>query len=287
VWRALVTNDTLHALRAWIGKPETSRSSKRVHNQITFRSRRITPPSAQGRWALLPALDRSTPASQTAWSHAIALQLLQRHGIVTRETAAQENLPGGFTAVYEVLKALEASGRVRRGYFVAGLGGAQFAPPPAVDLLRSLGGSAPEAAEIVMLAASDPANPWGSILRWPQAETEDDPPMLARSVGASVILRNGDLVAYFRRNNPSIQVFLPADEPDRSVVARDLAAFLTHYAQGLLQNPESRHHGGLLIDAIGGRPAYQHFLARSLEEAGFRASPRGYHVRYVPSVPER
>ena len=287
VWRGLVTNDTLHALRAWIEKPETSRSSKRVHNQMAFRSRRTTPPSAQGRWTLVPAADRSTAAAQTAWSHALALQLLQRHGIVTRETAAQENLPGGFSAVYEVLKALEASGRVRRGYFVAGLGGAQFALPPAVDLLRSLGTSAPEKSEMVMLAATDPANPWGSILRWPQSDTgsEDGAPMIARSVGALVVLRNGDLVAYLRQKNSAIQVFLPADEPDRSAAARDLAAFLAQYAQGLLQNPETRHHGGLLIDAIGGHPAWQHFLARFLEEAGFRASPRGYHVRYVPAAP--
>jgi ATP-dependent helicase Lhr and Lhr-like helicase len=286
VWRGLITNDTLHALRAWIGKPESSRSSKRVHNQTAFRSRRTTPPSAQGRWTLVPSVDRSTPAAQTAWSHAVALQLLQRHGIVTRETAAQENLPGGFSAVYELLKALEASGRVRRGYFVAGLGGAQFALPPAVELLRSLGTSAPETAEIVMLAASDPANPWGSLLRWPQpdAPAGDGAPMLARSVGASVILRNGELVAYLRRNNPAIQVFLPADEPDRSAAGRDLAAFLAQYAQDQLQNPETRHHGGLLIDAIGGWPAPQHFLARFLEEAGFRASPRGYHVRYVPAA---
>jgi len=286
VWRGLVTNDTLHALRAWIQKPDASRSSKRVHNQMAFRSRRTTPPSAQGRWTPIPAPDRFSPAAQTAWSHAVAHQLLQRHGIVTRETAAQENLPGGFTAIYEVLKALEAGGRIRRGYFVAGLGGAQFALPPAVDLLRSLGASTLDKPEMVLLAATDPANPWGSILRWPPSDAPEEAgaPMLARSVGASVILRNGALAAYLRRNNPAIQVFLPPDEPDRSAVARDLAAFLVEYAQTLLQNPDTRHHGGLLIDAIGGRPAHLHALAPFLEEAGFRASPRGYHVRFVASA---
>ncbi len=296
VWRGLVTNDTLHALRAYVAKPETSHSSKRQHNQPSFRSRQTTPPSAQGRWTLVPTLDRATPATQapgslasslagveTAWSHAIALQLLQRYGIVTRETVAQENLPGGFSAVYEVLKALEAQGRIRRGYFAAGLGGAQFAQPAAVDLLRSLGAAPPETPEMLLLAAIDPANPWGSILRWP--ETEDPSTSLARSVGASVILRNGDLVAYLRRNNPAIQVFLPADEPDRSAVARDLAQFLANFAQELLQIPETRHHGGILIDAIGGQPARQHFLATFLREAGFHPSPRGFHVRYVPANP--
>ncbi|MGA8532062.1 MAG: DEAD/DEAH box helicase, partial [Acidobacteriaceae bacterium] len=280
VWRGLVTNDTLHALRAWIAKPASPRSSKRVHNQQAFRSRRTTPASAQGRWTLLPMPPRMTPGDQTAWSHAIAQQLLHRYGIVTRETVAQENLPGGFSAVYDVLKALEAQGRVRRGYFIAGLGGAQFAQAAAVDLLRSLRSANPEKPEVIALAANDPANPWGSILRWP--ETEDPNTSLTRSVGATVILRNGDLLAYLRRNNPAIQVFLPADEPDRSAAARDLAAFLFQMAQELLQNPETRHHGGLLIDTIGSQPAYQHFLARLLEEAGFHASPRGYQVRYIP-----
>jgi ATP-dependent helicase Lhr and Lhr-like helicase len=284
VWRGLVTNDTLHALRAFIARPETP-SGKRVHNQPAFRSRRTTPPSAQGRWTLVPAPDRTTPARQTAWSHAIAQQLLQRYGIVTRETVAQENLPGGFSAVYEVLKAFEAQGRVRRGYFVAGLGGAQFAQPSAVDLLRSLRTTAPDQPEMLLLAATDPANPWGIILRWPTPDSaaSDNVAALTRSVGASVILRNGDAVAYLRRNNPVIQVFLPQDEPERSAVARDLATFLANYAQELLQIPETRHHGGLLVDAIGGQPAHQHFLARFLQEAGFHPSPRGYHVRYVPA----
>ena len=287
VWRGLITNDTLHALRSYIEKPETARSSKRVHNQTSFRSRRTTPPSAQGRWTLVPAIDRSTPAAQTAWSHALATQLLQRYGVVSRETAAHENLPGGFSAIYEVLKALEATGRVRRVYFVTGLGAAQFAAPSAVELLRSLRSVPPEQAEMVLLSAADPANPWGGVLRWPpsSAPGDDGAPALTRSVGANVILHNGELVAYLRRNNPAIQVFLPAEEPDRSAAARDLAVFLANYAQTLLQNQDTRHHGGLLIDSIGGQPAQQHFLARFLTGAGFQPSPRGYHVRYV--APER
>ncbi|HEY6446082.1 MAG TPA: DEAD/DEAH box helicase [Acidobacteriaceae bacterium] len=284
VWRGLVTNDTLHALRAYTAKPESARPSKRMHNQPSFRSRRTTPPSAQGRWTLVPAVGRGTSSAQTAWSHATALQLLQRHGIVTRETAEQENLPGRFSAVYEVLKAMEAAGRARRGYFVAGLGAAQFALPAAVELLRSLHAANPERPEMVMLASTDPANPWGSILRWPQPDSSsgDGAASLTRSVGASVVLRNGDLVAYLRRNNPNLQVFLPVYEPDRSATARDLAVFLAGYAQQLLQNPKTRHHGGLLITAINGEPAHQHFLAGSLREAGFHPSPRGFQVRFIP-----
>jgi ATP-dependent Lhr-like helicase len=289
VWRGLLTNDTFHALRAFIAKPDTSRSSKRVHNQLVFRSRRTTPPTAQGRWTLLPVPQRSAPAEQTTWSHAIASQLLQRYGIVTRETLDQENLPGGFSAVYQVLRNMETQGRVRRGYFIAGLGGAQFAQPAAVELLRSLRTSAPGEAEMILLAASDPANPWGSVLRWPNPDVSsaDNAPALTRSVGANVILRNGDLIAYLRRNNPALQVFLPPEDPDRSTVARDLARFLAHLAQELLQTPETRHHGGLLIDTIAGSPAHHHFFARFLEAAGFHASPRGYHVRYVPAASER
>ncbi len=283
VWRGLVTNDTFHALRAWVEKPAASRTSKHQQNQPAFRSRRTTPPSAQGRWSLVPASNCSTPAAQTSWSHAIALQLLHRYGVLTRETAAQENLPGGFSAVYEVLKALEGSGRIRRGYFVAGPGAAQFALPAAVDLLRSLRNPAPENSEMVALAAADPANPWGSILRWPEPESATDGvPSLSRSVGATVILRNGEPAAYLRRNNPAIQVFLPADEPDRSAAARDLATFLANCAQEQLQNPSTRRHGGLLIDTINGQPAHRHVLAEFLREAGFHPTPRGFHVRHMP-----
>jgi ATP-dependent Lhr-like helicase len=285
VWRGLVTNDTFHALRAYVAKPAASRPAKRQHNLPAFRSRRTTPPSAQGRWTLIPQTDRTTPAAQTEWSHAIAQQLLHRYGIVTRESVAQENLPGGFSAVYEVLKALEESGRIRRGYFVAGLGAAQFALPAAIDLLRSLRSAPqPDKSEMLILAATDPANVYGSVLRWPQASS--DPASadgaattLTRSAGASVILRNGDLIAYMRRNNPALTVFLPAEEPDRSAAARDLAAFLARYTQEQMRDDEARHRGGLLISTINGQPAHLHFFARFLMDAGFQAAPLGFSMR--------
>jgi ATP-dependent helicase Lhr and Lhr-like helicase len=289
VWRGFITNDTLHALRAYVTKPSSaSRPAKRQHNLPSFRSRRTTPPSAQGRWGLIPQPDRSTPAQQTDWSHALALQMLNRYGILTRETAAQENVPGGFSAIYDVLKALEESGRVRRGYFIAGLGAAQFALPAAVDLLRSLRNN-PEKAEIISLSASDPANVYGSVLRWPSSgvQTSDDgkdaedagPRSLTRSVGASVILRNGELVGYMRRNNPNLQIFLPADEPDRSSVARDVAAFLAQSAQESMRQDEARHRGGLLISTINGQPVHEHWLARFLMDAGFTPAPMGFNMR--------
>src|SRR5207245_5628341 len=146
-------------------------AARRVNQQAVFRSRRTTPPTAQGRWALNAAafaMDRSA----TEWSHAVAQQLLTRYGVVFRETAHAENLPGGFSAIYDVLKALEESGKIRRGYFAADLGATQFALPSAVELLRSLreGGSiqaVTDRMEMVQLAATDPANPYGSLLRWP------------------------------------------------------------------------------------------------------------------------
>ncbi|HEX5234202.1 MAG TPA: DEAD/DEAH box helicase [Silvibacterium sp.] len=286
VWRGLVGNDTFHALRAYVAKPSSSRSAKRQHNLPSFRSRRTTPPSAQGRWTLLAQPDRSTAAQQTGWSHALALQLLSRYGILTRETVAQENVPGGFSAVYDVLKALEESGRIRRGYFVAGLGAAQFALPAAVDMLRSLrAGAQPEKPEMLLLAATDPANLYGSVLRWPQAQADsaaDGSRSLSRSVGSSVILRNGELVAYTRRGNPNVQIFLPADEPDRSNAARDLANFLVKSTQGAMGDEDAPARGGLLIATINGQPVHEHWMARFLLDAGFSPAPMGFNVRRIP-----
>ncbi|HTY83665.1 MAG TPA: hypothetical protein VMB19_05580, partial [Silvibacterium sp.] len=188
-------------------------------------------------------------------------------------------------------KALEESGRVRRGYFVAGLGAAQFALPSAVDLVRSLRTAAqPEKSEILALAATDPANVYGSILPWPQVA--DDPAnadgssrSLTRSVGASVILRNGELIAYMRRNNPNLQVFLPADEPDRSNAARDLAVFLAANAQETMRQDESGRHSGLLLSTINGLSIHEHWLARFLLDAGFQPAPMGFNVRRIVPAP--
>ncbi|MGC1870405.1 MAG: DEAD/DEAH box helicase, partial [Acidobacteriaceae bacterium] len=307
VWTGRVTNDTFHALRAYMARRASTRTSSRQHVQSNFRSRRTLAPSAQGRWTLVDSAD-SVEISPTIRSHAVALQLLKRHGVVTRETMGLESIVGGFSAVYDVLKALEESGRVRRGYFVAGLGGAQFALPSAVDLLRSLRSDrAPEKAEMLCLAATDPANLYGSVLRWPSSstvgeiaasnhETDDPEParegntrMLARAVGARVILRNGELVAYMRRNNPNLIVFLPADEPDRGHVSRDLANFLAELGQQDLRAQGSSRPAGLLLTTVNDVPIAEHFFARFLLDAGFHASPMGFHLRrslMPPMAPE-
>ena len=285
VWRGLVTNDSLHALRAYTIRPDT-RTQRRPHQTgAVFRSRRTTPPNAQGRWSLLPVRSKDTGPSATEASHALAMQLLNRYGILLREHAAAENIPGGFSAVYDVLKALEQSGRIRRGYFVAGLGATQFALPAAVDLLRRLRTAPPEEKpEFVQLAASDPANPYGSVLRWPdlpvaEEDTESAPRVLTRAAYAEVILRNGQLLACLRRNNPNLLVFLPGDEPERSQAASGLAHFLCARGQ---ERMHADRHQGVLITTINGQPVSANPMARFLMDAGFHPGPLGLHLRRIP-----
>ena len=229
-----------------------------------FRSRRATPPAGEGRWSLLETRV-SGDANPTAWSAALAQQLLARYGVVSRETAAAEWIPGGFGAVYEVLKRMEEAGRIRRGYFVADVGAMQFALPAAVEQLRGLRDE-PATAEVVRLAATDPANPYGAILGWPARDAPGRGP--SRSVGAQVILVNGAVAAWVARGGRQLAVYLPEDEPRRSVVAREVASALAAGAFG----------GGLLVAEINGRPAGEHALAAFLVEAGFSASAMGFNV---------
>jgi ATP-dependent Lhr-like helicase len=288
VWRGLITNDSLHALRAYIAKPDSARTPRRMQTGVVFRSRRTTPPTAQGRWSLLP-LRAQKPIegapTTTEASHALALQLLNRYGVLLREQVGAENVPGGFSAVYDVLKALEESGRIRRGYFVAGLGATQFALPAAVDLLRQLRTEPPEEKpEFVQLAATDPANPYGSVLRWPdlpvaEEDAETAPRVLTRAAYAEVILRNGQLVAWLRRGNPNLLVFLPGEEPERSQTASGLAHFLCARGQERLRGAS---HQGVLITTINGQPVAAHPMARFLMDAGFHPGPLGMHLRRIP-----
>jgi ATP-dependent Lhr-like helicase len=286
VWRGLATNDTFHALRAFTRANAPRRKSRPVE-AASFRSRRLAPPSAEGRWSLVPA-SRQPPAAAraTKWAAAITQQLLARHGIVTRESVSAESVPGGFGLVYPVLKGLEENGRVRRGYFVAGLGATQFAMPGAVDLLRSLR-DAPEDPEVVAIAATDPANPYGATLPWPgrQRLTQSTPnPQKnqssasaassawdvdtarrpTRSVGATVILVDGALAAYVSRGDRQLLTFLPDAEPARSRAARAVARLLA-----------DRYRNGMLIEEIDGAAASLHPLAPFFGEAGFVSGALG------------
>lgn len=272
VWQGLVTNDTLHALRAYLRPPERARRPGRA---TPFRSRRLVPPAAEGRWTAIAA----DPArSLTEWAAAFAQQLLTRHGIVTRDVASLEQIPGGFSAVYPVLRRLEETGRVRRGYFVAGLGAAQFAQPGAVDLLRAARDETdlPQAAT---LAATDPANPYGAMLPWPEWPGGDQV-RASRSAGARVIIVDGRLTAWIGRGDRAMLVSLPADEPDRSRIGRALAGELVALAH---RAPEGSR--GWLVEEINGIAAASDPAALFLLEEGFAATAMGLQLRVVRRRP--
>jgi ATP-dependent helicase Lhr and Lhr-like helicase len=282
VWKGLVTNDTVHALRAFTRSRATSR--RRAHREPTaFRSRRLVPSSAEGRWSLVPAApaadvraSRRPPratSGTTAWATATAQQLLTRHGVLTRESVAAEGVPGGFGVVYPVLKAMEEHGRIRRGYFVAGLGATQFALPGALDLLRAVR-DAGEDPQPVALGATDPANPYGATLRWPASAgvpTAGRGP--TRTVGATVVLVDGTLVAYLARGDRQLLTWLPPAEPDRSRAARAVARVLIDRARS------GEPPRGMLVEEIDGAPATTHVLAPFMTEAGFVPGAMGLQGR--------
>jgi ATP-dependent Lhr-like helicase len=261
VWKGAVTNDTFHALRAF-SRPSKGKGQTRVVPGGRFRSRRIAPPSTQGRWSLVA----SAAANDTQRANALAQQLLARYGVVTREAPALENVFGGFSAVYPVLRAMEDAGRIRRGYFVAGLGATQFAGPSAIDLLRTMRDE-PEKPETVMLAATDPANPYGAIVKWPES-----PSTMSRSVGAHVILVNGLMACYVSRGEKQLLLFLPGDEPMRSLVATEVARRLA----SLVHDGTRR---AMLIAEINDQPASRSPLAPFLVEQGFATTGLGYQLR--------
>jgi ATP-dependent Lhr-like helicase len=228
------------------------------------------PPTAAGRWSAVPAV-APTRTSGTEWGAAVARQLLARHGVVTRETAASEAVAGGFSAIYQVLKAMEDAGRVRRGYFVAGLGGAQFAMPAALDMLRSMR-DAPEVPRTVAMAATDLANPYGAVVKWPQLPGATDGRAPTRIVGARVVLVDGAAAAYIRRGEGELLLFAPDAEPGRSTVTREVARMLRHLAA-------SREPRGMLIAEINGEAAVSHPAARRFIEEGFAATAMGLQCR--------
>jgi ATP-dependent Lhr-like helicase len=215
----------------------------------------------------------ATTPGATEWGAAMAQQLLTRHGVITRETVSSEAVAGGFAPIYQVLKAMEETGRIRRGYFVAGLGAAQFAMPAALDLLRSMR-DVPETPRTVVLAATDPANPCGSILPWPEVPGIEAGRGPTRTVGARAILVDGRAVAYLRRGERELLLFLPESEPRRSQVGREVAKMLVHLAA-------SREEGrrGMLLVEINGEAATAHPAARLFIDEGFAPTAMGLQAR--------
>jgi len=263
VWTGHVTNDTLGPLRALLGssrsRPTPPRGRRRPRPAMGVRG---GTPTTAGRWSATP--QRSTDPTRRL--HAITEGLLERHGILTRGAVAAEHLPGGFAAVYPVLKALEATGGCRRGYFVEGLGGAQFALPGAVDRMRAMAapGQASAAGGCVVLAATDPANPYGAALGWPDHDGGHRP---GRKAGALVVLVNGELCLYVERGGKSLLSW--SDDPATIQPAADALALAVR--EGLL--------GRLAVERADGEAVVNSALGTALEAAGFHPTPRGLRLR--------
>jgi ATP-dependent Lhr-like helicase len=268
VWAGEVTNDSLAPLRAVLAgaKARSASPAARRGRPRPGRLTRIGPPAGAGRWSLVSELrDGSLNATQVA--HASALQLLERYGVLTRESVLAEGIAGGFAATYAVLKVLEERGQVRRGYFVAGLGAAQFALPGAVDRLRSARQSPDPALhpelvpEPVVLAATDPAQPYGATLDWPP--TEGRP---ARSAGAMVVLRAGVPLVWFDRRSSHVVTFPASGDGSWAEALARLAK------DGRQRSVEVRKVNGQPIDRNGA-------VAAALLAAGFAEGYRGLVVR--------
>jgi ATP-dependent Lhr-like helicase len=263
VWSGHVTNDTFGPLRALLGssrsRPAPPRGRRRPRPALAGRG---GPPTTAGRWSATP--ERSH--DQTRRLHATAENLLERHGIVTRGAVAAEHITGGFAAVYPVLKAFEATGRCRRGYFVAGLGGAQFALPGAVDRMRALTTPDLSAAHsaCVVMAATDPANPYGAAIGWPDHDGTHRP---GRKAGALVVLVDGALCLYVERGGKSLLSY--SEDPATIQPAADALALAVR--EGLL--------GRLAVERADGTSVVNSPLGAALETAGFHPTPRGLRLR--------
>ncbi|HKF76335.1 MAG TPA: DEAD/DEAH box helicase [Candidatus Dormibacteraeota bacterium] len=249
VWAGEVTNDTFAPLRALSASGRTTGLSRRPPLL------RLNQPRATGRWSLVADL-LEPRVSPTERLHAQAAALLRRHGVLTREAVVGEGWAGGFAALYPVLRAMEEAGRIRRGYFVDGLGGSQFAEPGAVDRLRT---ARDADHQVVALAATDPASPYGSALPWPPADAEAG--RLARVAGAFVVLESGELRLFLERGGRSLLTRGDVRvEHVRALVAAALRA------------------GRVEVQRVDGLPARRSPLAGILTEAGFGQSPRGLVV---------
>jgi ATP-dependent Lhr-like helicase len=253
VWAGEVTNDTFAPLRL-LG-PAARRPTRRP------RLPRLIQPRATGRWSLVADLV-GLGANVTERLHSEAGVLLQRHGVLTREAVVAEGWAGGFASLYPVLRAMEESGRIRRGYFVEGLGGSQFALPGAVDRLRSLRDSG---GGVVAMAATDPANAYGSVLPWPATDGR-----MSRAAGAYCVLDDGRLVLYLERGGRSL--LTSGDVKDSHL--RALISIATNAGRVEIQK----------VDALG---VMESPLNPALREAGFSATHRSlvaYGTRAQPGA---
>ena len=270
VWAGEVTNDTFAPLRALRWKRTGSGGNRRTVGR-PGRLTALGPPEAAGRWSLVGAHgDSVLAANPTERLHALSLALLERHGVVTREAVAAEGIDGGFAAVYPVLRAMEEAGRIRRGYFVDGLGAAQFALAGAIDRLRAErdGADPPATGAIHLLAAADPANPFGAAIAWPRRGETDRRP-LQRAAGAYVVMVDGVAALYLERGGSTLQTLPASDDPDVAVAAA--RAFGDLVRDGRVRELVIRKVDG---EDVGASPFRERLL-----QAGFVAGYRGLVLR--------
>jgi ATP-dependent Lhr-like helicase len=260
VFAGEVTNDTLWPLRSLWAQAAGARRSR------PGAARRATPATLPGRFSLLPRVADDNPTERRV---ALVDSLLKRHGVLTREIANHESFAGGFSAVYPVLRALEQSGRVRRGYFIRGLGAAQFALAGADNRLRALSLPPERDEPWIVISAADPANPYGTILPWPPSSGRP-----GRAAGAQVLLYAGQLVAYLGRGETTLLTWLPEVEPARTHLAEGLARSLASLTDRAVPLGRGRRRA-LLIETIDTAPAVQSRLCPALCAGGFVATSKG------------
>ncbi len=252
-WAGEVTNDAFAPLRARRLRA-VSRAERRGRRFAS--RRRSTGEAVAGRWSLTAPLFDEAPGSGPRL-RAQAELMLERYGIVTREAVLAEGVPGGFASLYGELTNLEVLGTARRGYFVEGLGGAQFALAGAVERLRAL----PSAeGEYLVIAATDPANPFGAVLPWPKREDSRRP---SRTPGAFVLIRDGEAILYVERGGRGI---LRLAELEGAELAEAIAELAAAAQSGLVPR--------LGIERLDGEPVIGSGLEDVLIEAGFSRQPR-------------
>jgi ATP-dependent Lhr-like helicase len=263
-WAGEATNDAFAPLRAprlTLARADRERAQRRFG-----RRRRPAAPQIQGRWSLTEPLFAGAPAYGPRM-RAIAELLLERYGIVTRETVLAEGIPGGFAALYGELVNLETLGTARRGYFVEGLGGAQFAVAAAVERLRGMRSDEPAGA--LVLAATDPANPYGASLPWPKREGEAGTRRPARVAGAYVVTIDAEPVLYVERGGKGLVALrepLGRDGEPEEWLSEALAALADEVARGRIKR--------IAVERFDGEPVIGSAFGAPLIEAGFRQSPR-------------
>ena len=262
VWAGEATNDAFAPLRAprlTLARAQRERSRGARSGRFAGRRRGGAAAQVQGRWSLTAPLFRAQ-ADPVARRRALGELLLERHGILTREGVLAEGVPGGFSAIYSELTQLETLGVARRGYFVEGLGGAQFALPGAVERLRA---QSERDEQPIVLAAVDPAQPFGAVLPWPARDDGSEGRRPSRSAGAYVVLAGGDPVLYLERGGRALQTLVGADDPR---LEQALAALVEHVQRGRMRR--------VALEKVDGAPALGSPIAAALIAHGFQEGPR-------------